>query len=194
MKTLKENAGYMTVEASMVVTVMILTIMVILYSFMLLYQNVIIQHAATTAAQEGARMISSEVEGRSVYDFYTRPTTDDLVAIENIAKDVLKKSMIKANVCKINVEKVDLGFLWSNGISVTIVEEVNIPILGIFKKYNLIDVGKFESTAIAEIASPQETIRNVDLGMDVVKKGIGIAKSAISGAIGRLITGKVTGN
>lgn len=180
MENKNNKDGYFTVEAVFIVVVMLFSIMAVMYSFMLIYQYALVQHAATTAAEHGAQMVSSAVEGKSVYSLYTRPTASDISEIENIAKKELNRSILSQENCSVTADKVQLEFLWSTGIRVTVKQNIKIPIVGILNDFGITNIGNFESVAVAEISNPQETIRNIDLGMDVTKQGISLIKDTIT--------------
>lgn len=175
-KLKRKNAGYMTVEATIVVSVMLLVIMVLIYSFMLMYQFELVQHAATVGAERGAT--ASVIATREAFDGDDMSTV--VTETKKTVEGILKKSMISVKDTQISVDKVKTGLPFSTGIRVSIHQDAKVPLLGFFNDLGLTKIGIYDSVAVAEIVAPQDTIRNTDLGVDIAKRGIATAKSVLT--------------
>lgn len=172
----RKNAGYMTVEATVVVSVMLLVVMALIYSFMLMYQFELVQHATTVGAERGATAFV--IATREAFDGNDMSTV--VTETKKTVEGILKKSMISVKDTQISVDKVKTGLPFSTGIRVSIHQDAKVPLLGFFNDLGLTKIGIYDSVAVAEIVAPQDTIRNTDLGVDIAKRGIATSKSVLT--------------
>jgi len=161
---MKKCKGSFTLEATIVISSIIMILFAVIYAFLLIYQNVVIANAASYAAQRGAQIW---VEDRSSSDRYWRlkefgtiTSGSQINEIKTIAKNRLAGGAV-------SVPDNDIIVTFNNSfgmrkISVEIKKEINVPFSGIVPYFNGGMPLELKSKATANVAEPTEYIRNID--------------------------------
>jgi len=185
LKTQKAERGSYTIEAVIVMSSILFAVCAILFSFMIMYQNVVLIYAASSGAEQGAATwVNSGIkmetgEGYNDDGLYWRLT--EFGGGGSLAAQ--KKDKIKAYVMQklslsiFSNSKIDVNVDFSDNliqrtVTVGVSQSITIPFEAVAKYFNNGDspfVIKAEvSSAIAE---PAEYIRNIDFVLDLCKKG-----------------------
>lgn len=188
----KGNAGYMTVEATIVFTISFMALIVIMYVGIVMYQHVHLQSATDRIASRGAMMYATRTTDmntgyksreafwncdpyRYIFDGSYKATAESQIA------GALNEALGNGNVIATNTSdganvNVKLG-LFSRKVEVTGRRSFNVPFVSVFDIDNSFFDLNVKSTAY--IMDMPETIRNVDYAVDMIKQN-GTAQKAIN--------------
>lgn len=194
MHFLKSEKGEFTVEATIVFTISFMTIILMLYVGIIMYQHVHLQSATDRIASRGAMMYATRTtdiqtgkkELKSFWDSdpyrYIFFDSGYKTTAENAISAELTKSLGTGNVIAFSAKpptaKVELG-LFTRKVVVNGERKFSVPFLSVFDlKDSIFDI-EVESTAY--IMDMPETIRNVDYACDLLKRS-----EQISGALDKV--------
>ena len=183
----KKVKGAFTLEATIVISSILIILCAVFYAFMLLYQNAVISYSASYAASEGAKSWVENREGDRYWrlkEFGTITSGSKINEVKAIAENCLKKGVIAGAGNNVNV--VFENSFGMRKITVEISQDLNVPFAGIAKYFNDGETLKLKAKASANVAEPTEYIRNIDYGVEWV--------STISSWIGEKIGDKLEGN
>lgn len=209
MPDINNDRGSMTIEASLIVSVIIFIISGLIFSFILLHQKTMLEKAALMAAQQGAEIwadIDRDIESRllaheekisfrelyqQLFDF-SREYEEDLdlnddipvgsgstkgslqdrkfYIVRNMVYDQLHKGLLKPQSTKLTI-----GFTNNymvRKIEITVVQDVKIPLSGIYQFFGGESTLKLKGTGAAVVSEPDEYIRNIDLGLEYANKAV----------------------
>lgn len=201
------SRGSFSIEATIVMSALLIIIVTIYYAFMAMYQYAIITYAASYGAEQGATAWvngGDGLEGASYDDgIYYRLGElggGDGQKIESIKRAVEDK--IKGGVLSTDGTVVDVDFentLLQRKIVVNVKQNVNIPFAAILNYFTDSEEFTINTKATAVIAEPAEYIRNIDYAKELATglvewieaklgSGSGGGTSAIKSALGGLGT------
>lgn len=184
---MRKVRGAFTLEATIVISSILIILCAVFYAFMLLYQNAVISYSASHAASEGAKAWVESRDGDRYWrlkEFGTITSGEQINEIKTIAQESLKKGVIAGEG-----NNVDVSFENSFGmrkITVEVSQDLNIPFQEIAKYFNNGETLQLKAKASANVAEPTEYIRNIDYGVEWV--------STISDWIGKKIGEQFKGN
>lgn len=177
------NRGSITVEASIIVPLVILAIAAAIYIGLLLYQRALVQSAAEAAAEAGAvAWVSGTFElgtGKpmdgSFEDFalYRRLFDGDkLSRLDGIEQFALAAAERHELVRAVNssADAVVKDYAVYRKIEVTIHKEYNLPLGKFLKLFGGSDTIDMTVKAVAAMDEPVELIRTTDFIIDIEKK------------------------
>lgn len=173
----------MTIEATIVSTVVIFCVVMLIYLGFLLYEQVRLETIATVAAERGAMVYSNQT--RDMYvgkidpgEFATRnpywrildSNKDTKVnKIESYINTLINsRNVIKQTNKTVDVEVID--WLIYKKINVNLTGQYTVPIGGIFKLFGLQNPFPVTAEAQAVFLEPAELVRNADLGIDILRE------------------------
>ncbi len=179
----RQNRGSITVEASIIVPLVILSICAVIYMGLFLYQRALVQSAAEAAAGAGAaswdagadmlvisRPEDPDSEGFKLYRCIIDSERD--VKLEKIKAYALSASsrneIIPAVETATDVEVVDYAVY--RKLEVTISKKYKIPFGRLVKLFGGKETAEISVKAVSTINDPAEFIRTADLVIDIEKK------------------------
>lgn len=195
--------GSTTIEAILVIQVLLLSLTILLFSFVLMYHQTMLSRAALLASQEGARIwlqdnnlyyrLFEDDPLRGNQD-YVRvypgcPTADTLLPadnrgfyeekfrqIEKFALPYLSRPLRlpEATTIEIHYEN---GFL-TRKLTVALSQEMSIPLGVLIKFFNGKETVTLKGTGSAVITHPPELIRSLDLALEYGTKVKGVSSLA----------------
>lgn len=174
--------GSITVEASIVIPLVILSISAALYVGMLLYQKALLQSAAGAAAEAGAAIwaagsldpVSCRLDsGLGSFRLYRRMYDGDretrLKRIEEYALSLASRNeLVKSE--ETTVEAVVRDYIIFRRLDVKICKCYNIPLGKFMKIFGGSDKVRITATAVSTVNEPAELIRNTDFIIDLERK------------------------
>lgn len=179
----RENKGSITVEAAIIVPVIILCIAAAVYFGMLLQQKAAIQAAAENAAEAGALAWASgndmPLTGKPVceagkkLDLYRRLFDSDrenrLRNIEKYADELAERNeLIRPVDTFVTAEIKD--YIFYKKLEVNISRSYKNPLGGLFGLFGGSRLIGMSATAVSTVDEPAELIRTTDFILDVEKK------------------------
>ncbi len=210
-KMLTKQDGYLTIELTMIFPAIFLSLLLILFMGMVLYQEVTFQSLAVQASERGSVVYSSRVEDmttgvKTLDAFEDRDPYRNIPGIdENKKKDYrsLINGYVSANLGKRDVIKGTMknsgnyvtvdDYLISKRIRVNIKSEHKVPVDSMMEMFGLDGPFSVDTTAVAAVVDSPDFVRNVDLVMDMTKqtelfdnmeKGYNAIRSAIDTVTG----------
>lgn len=201
----KSSKGSYTVEATIVISAMLIALCAVMYAFMIMYQNVVVIYAASYGAQQGARSwvntgISMDGTSRNytsgLYSHIAElggggETSAKKTKIENAVKDKMKMSVFSTNTAKI---KVDFeNNILQRKVVVDINQKIPIPFSGIVKFFNNGKEFAIKAKMEATVAEPTEYIRNVDYALEWIQSAGKWLKETLGNDAGSKAAGKIKG-
>ena len=177
------NSGSITVEASIVIPIVILSITAFIFMGFLLYQRSLMQSAADRAAESGAaswknpmadtstgKTAKVELESAGLYwRILDTGRNDKLDKIKLYTETLLKKNNI---ICPENsLVKVDIiDYKVYRKLEVILENSYRMPIGGFLRIFGASDHFIIRVKSCAVIDDPTELIRNTDLLIDIEKE------------------------
>jgi len=179
----KEPKGSITVEASIVVPIVILSIMALIFIGFLLYQRSLLQVAADTAVEKGAavwsrhaadmstgEITSAELKDQGLYwRIYDTDKDSALKKIENYETDLADKRTLLHSKDSA-VEAYIRDYVIYKRLEVTVENSYHIPLGSFLKIFGAKDCFTIKVTAYSIIDDPTELIRNTDFIIDIEKE------------------------
>ena len=170
-KYLLNNKGMYTIEAVLVMSTVLMILFAMLFAFMLLYQNVVIMHAAAYAVQQGAEDWTKNND--TVYYRLSEITSSSIVQnkldkIEEIAKDKLSAGILPLRNSIVEA-KFQNSFI-QRKITVKIEQSIPFPIPGVAKLFGDSDVILLSTESSSVISEPTEYTRNFDFGIELAER------------------------
>lgn len=180
--------GYLTIETTMVFSVLFFSLIFILFLGMVMYQNVNLQSIAVQASERGSIVYSSHVEDmatgvKTLDDFLIRDpyrnvpfmdgsNKEEYISIINtyINRQMGHRDIIQGEIGNdgdyVEVE----DYLIEKRIKVSIQSNYHMPvdvISEIFGKKGPFDI---KTTAVSAVTDSPDFVKNVDLAMDIIKQ------------------------
>lgn len=166
----EKNAGYMTVEAVFVFCSILIILFAIIYSFFLLYQNVVLLNAATVGAQEAAyRIASSQTEDLDVTD---------------IVDNELKKGLFKASD---TTKEVQLYGVLQPTVKVTLKYKINFPLRHLAEMIAGNEVLTYTVSSTARVCDRPDYIRKINLIKEAGTRLTSTISDFVWGTVGGLL-------
>lgn len=180
--------GYLTIEVTMVFSVLFFSLLLMLFLGMVLYQQVTLQSLAVQASERGSVVYSSRVKDMStgvktLDDFLIRdpyrnvPFMDsgnkaDYTAIINtyINNAMGKRDIIDGEV-KNSGNYVEIeDYLIEKRIKVNIKSDYQMPVDSIAEMFGKKGPFEVDTTAVSVVTDSPDFVRTVDLAMDMIKQ------------------------
>lgn len=199
-KRLSNNTGSMTVEASLIFPIILLTIVVVIYICILLYQHAYLKAVSNHVAQRGAacwsniskmkinaksfRLETGELKDSKELlkeDLYLSNKEEKIKRIKKYTIYKLKKNnILESEISKLDVnceqnikDKIDIwikDYIIYKELNVVIEDSYKIPLGESLKVFGLDDKYNIRVQAKSVIYRPTEFIRNVDFIGDTLKE------------------------
>lgn len=181
------EAGYMTVEVTLVFTVVFFAILLILFVGIVLYQEVHLQSVAVGTSERGSVIYASRVESmetgeKTLEDFKNRDPyryvpgfdTGTQRAFEEKLNAYVSASAGKNNVRSGGVDEAGVfaevqDYFIVRRIKVNIKAEYPVPIDGITQMFGLEGAFDIDTASVSTVTDPVEFMRNTDLCVDALK-------------------------
>lgn len=188
MKRKNNQDGYLTIEVTMVFSVLFFSLIFILFMGMVLYQHVNLQSLAVRASERGSVIYSSRVKDMSsgvktLDDFLIRDPYRNVPFMDNGTKDDYKTVMntyINENLGRRDIIKGTISnrgnyvevedYLIEKRIKVNIQGSYKMPVDSIAEMFGRKGPFSVNTTAVSAVTDTPDFIRNVDLAMDVIKQ------------------------
>ncbi|MDP4181412.1 MAG: pilus assembly protein TadE [Bacillota bacterium] len=193
---LKDNKrGSITVEASIIVPTVIISLIVLIYICVFLYQQSYIKSIANTAAQRGADVWNNSkrdmyieyMDKKEIADTSLYWRFSEFISGGEKQKKVDKvNAFVKNSVSKYTIlSKNNLSQLKSGSLSVrcdiddyiiykklkvSIEEDYDFPLKGLLKSFGFESALKISANSEAVISDPVEFVRNTDFTVDTVRE------------------------
>lgn len=182
MDNYSKKRGNITVEASIIVPVIIISISAVIYIGLLLYQRSLIQSAAAMAAEAGAGVWAGDhceintgkpnPDAFEKTDLYRRIFDSDkdekIIYIENYARSLASRSELLSPV-DTDVEVAVKDYVVSRRLEVKIVKHYRIPLGRFLRLVGGSDCLSISIKAISPIDEPVGLIRVTDFILDLEK-------------------------
>lgn len=177
-----EEKGSITVEASIIIPLVILSIAAAIYIGMLLYQKALLQSAAGAAAEAGAAVWAEGTDALESYRpdrgmesfrlyrrIYDRGAEDRLRKIEEYALSLASRNeLVKSEGSE--AEAVLRDHIVYRKLEVTITKYYRIPLGRFVKIFGGSDKVRITAKAVSTVSEPAELIRTTDFIIDLEKK------------------------
>lgn len=176
MKT--KQKGSFTIEATIVISAMLIALCAVMYAFMIMYQNVVIIYAASYGAQQGARSwvnsgisLDGSIRGYNseIYSGVVEVFGGDLVNTkkQNIKAAVNEKLKMSVFSTDSAIVKIDFeNNILQRKVIVDIKQTIPIPFSEIVKFFNHGEAFALKAKMEATIVEPAEYIRNIDYAVE----------------------------
>ena len=180
--------GYLTIETTMVFSVLFFSLIFILFMGMVMYQNVNLQSIAVQASERGSVVYSSRVSDMStgvktLDDFLIRDpyrnvpfmdsgSKEDYASIINtyINGQMGRRDIIRGET-KNSGDFVEVeDYLIEKRIRVNIRSDYQMPVNSISEMFGKRGPFTVDTTAVSAVIDSPDFVRNVDLAMDVIKQ------------------------
>jgi hypothetical protein len=179
----RRNKGSITVEASIIVPIIILSISAVVYMGLLLYQRVLIQSAAEMAAEAGAAAWASGVSeigtGKLAEDSFNRiklyrrlydsDSETRLECIESYAMSMASRNEL-LRPTETTAEAVVKDYAVCRKLELRIVKYYSLPLGNILKIFGGSGFIEINVKATSSIDEPVELVRTTDFILDLEKK------------------------
>lgn len=180
--------GYLTIELTMVFSILFFSLLLILFMGMVLYQEVKLQSVAVQASERGSIVYSSRVSDmttgvKTLEDFKYRDPYRNVPLI-NMANDGKYESLVNKYVASnlgsnnilsgktrnngnfANVE----NYIFAKRLKVNIESGYQLPVASVGEMFGYSGPIKVSTTATSAIVDSPDFVRNIDLVMDMVKQ------------------------
>lgn len=184
----KKRDGYLTIELTMVFSVLFFSLLLIMFMGMVLYQEVKLQSVAVQASERGSIVYSSGVSDmttgvKTLDDFkYKDPYRN--VPLINMANDGKYESLVNKYVSSnLNSNNILSGSTKNNGnfanvenyifakrLKVNIESGYQLPVASVGEMFGYKGPIKVSTTATSAIVDSPDFVRNIDLVMDMAKQ------------------------
>jgi hypothetical protein len=179
---LKNQNGYMTVEVVLVFTLVLFSIMLIIYLGIALYQQVALQSSAQIISSQGATMYASgsselTTAQRPLISYHNQnPYVNFLDGSKKASAEAAIKSAIATAANQNEVykgsnnstdAKITRQFI-SQKVIVNATRDYTMPIVSVAQTFGLNSPFKVNATASAPITNPVEVIRTTDICVDAL--------------------------
>ena len=180
-KTYKRlDRGSITVEASIITPIIILSILAVIYAGFILYQRALLQSAAGRAAQDGAaswKNVSAEVstgktkveelaDGGLYWRLFEAEREDKLRNIKKYAEALMAGcNLLRPESSAVAVDIKD--YIIYKRLEVTMENSYLLPVSSIMKMFGSSGQFKLTVSSFAVIDDPAELIRNTDFIVDI---------------------------
>ena len=187
-KRLKVQDGYLTIETTMVFSVLFFSLILILFVGMVMYQNVNLQSIAVQASERGSVVYSSRVADmttgvKTLDDFLIRDpyrnvpfmdggSKEDYASIINtyINGRMGRRDIIRGEV-KNSGDYVEVeDYLIEKRIKVNIRSDYQMPVNSIAEMFGRKGPFTVDTTAVSAVIDSPDFVRNVDLAVDVIRQ------------------------
>lgn len=184
----KKRDGYLTIELTMVFSILFFSLLLIMFMGMVLYQEVKLQSVAVQASERGSIVYSSRVSDmttgvKTLEDFKYRDPYRNVPLI-NMANDGKYESLVNKYVASnlgsnnilsgktrnngnfANVE----NYIFAKRLKVNIESGYQLPVASVGEMFGYRGPIKVSTTATSAIVDSPDFVRNIDMVMDMAKQ------------------------
>lgn len=179
----RANKGSITVEASIVVPIVILSISAVIYIGLLLYQRVLVQSAAEMAAEAGAAAwvsgvadIATGKPAKYSFDnielyrrFFDSDSKDRLDYIESYAMSIASRNEL-LKPTESDAEAIIKDYFICRKLEVKMIRYYSLPLGNLLRMLGGSGVIEMSVKAASSIDEPVELVRTTDFILDLEKK------------------------
>lgn len=185
-KFLLNRGGYLTIEVSMVFSVLFFSLILILYMGIILYQEVSLQSLAVRSSERGSIVYSSRVADmttgiKTLADFQYRDPYRNVPLIsrsgdgtyQNLVDQYVKKYLNSNNV--LEGDRGDssvtiINNILSKRVKVNVSNSYRLPVESIGTMFGHEGPFDVNTAAASAVVDSPDFVRNVDLTLDVMKQ------------------------
>ena len=182
LRQLRKQDGYFTVEVTLVFTVVLFSLMLIIFLGIALYQQVALQSSVQLIASQGATMYTSgstelATSQRSLASYKNHNPYIDFLdsSTKTMAESIIRSAIAKeANQKAVyngsnntTGAKIERKFV-AQKVIVSASRDYTLPILSIANTFGLASPFKVDVSAAAPISDPVEKIRTADICVDAL--------------------------
>lgn len=201
----ESSKGSYTVEATIVVSSLLIALCAVMFAFMLMYQNVVIIYAASYGAQQGARSwVDTGISINGTTREYTSGIYSDIAELtgggDTSAKkekiELAVKEKLKMSIFSIDTASVSVNFennILQRKVVVDIKQIIPIPFSGIAKFFNNGEAFAIKAKMEATVVEPTEYIRNIDYAVEWIQSAGKWLKETLGKDAGSKAAGKIKG-
>lgn len=183
-----KKGGYLTIELTMVFSVLFFSLLLILFMGMVLYQEVKLQSLAVRASERGSVVYSSRVSDmttgvKTLEDYKERDPYRNVPVINTLNDDDyrdLVNKYVSANLGKRDIlsgtnenggdyTKIE-NYVFAKRLKVNIQTGYRMPVDSIGTMFGYSGPFKVNTTAVSAVVDSPDFVQNVDLVMDMVKQ------------------------
>lgn len=181
----QDDRGYLTIELTMIFTVIFFSLLLILFMGMVLYQEVSVQSLAVRASERGSVVYASRVADmntgvKTPEDFKIRDPYRNIpfldgggkrayqALVEGYVTGQLGKNAILSGMPRQKTEVVDCLII--KRIKVNIQCDYHMPVASIPRMFGMEGPFHINTTAVSTVVDAPDFVRNVDLASDVLKQ------------------------
>lgn len=184
----KRKDGYLTIELTMVFSVLFFSLLLILFIGMVLYQEVRLQSTAIRASERGAMIYGSDVTDmetgrKEIEDFENRNPYRNVPIInglgddkyKGIVNDYVEEKMTLGNI--LEGENINTGnyttvdhYTLAKRLKVNIQSGYSTPVASIGETFGHSGPFQVSTTISSAVVDSQDFVRNTDLVMDIAKQ------------------------
>lgn len=184
----KKRGGYLTIELTMVFSVLFFSLLLILFMGMVLYQEVKLQSLAVRASERGSVVYSSRVSDmttgvKTLEDYKYRDPYRNVPLINTLNDDDyrdLVNKYVSANLGKRDIlsgtnenggdyTKIE-NYVFAKRLKVNIQTGYRMPVDSIGTMFGYSGPFEVNTTAVSAVVDSPDFVQNVDLVMDMVKQ------------------------
>ena len=184
----RKRDGYLTIELTMVFSVLFFSLLLILFIGMVLYQEVKLQSVAVQASERGSIIYSSQVSDmttgvKTLEDFKERNPYRNVPLIDGgkngkyeshintyVTQQLGSKNILDGNTKNAgNFAEVE-NYIFAKRLKVNIESGYNLPVASIGEMFGQNGPFDVSTTATSAIVDSPDFVRNTDLVMDMVKQ------------------------
>ena len=187
-KRLKVQDGYLTIETTMVFSVLFFSLILILFVGMVMYQNVNLQSIAVQASERGSVVYSSRVADmttgvKTLDDFLIRDPYRNVPFMDGGSKEdyaAIIKTYINGRMGRRDIIRGEVknsgdyveveDYLIEKRIKVNIRSDYQMPVNSIAEMFGRKGPFTVDTTAVSAVIDSPDFVRNVDLAMDVIRQ------------------------
>ncbi len=180
--------GYLTIETTMVFSVLFFSLILILFVGMVMYQNVNLQSIAVQASERGSVVYSSRVADMSagvktLDDFLIRDPYRNVPFMDGGSKEDYASIINTYINCRMGRRDIIRGEVKNSGdyvevedyliekrIKVNIRSDYQMPVNSIAEMFGRKGPFTVDTTAVSAVIDSPDFVRNVDLAMDVIRQ------------------------
>lgn len=184
----KKRDGYLTIELTMVFSVLFFSLLLILFIGMVLYQEVRLQSTAIQASERGAMVYGSGVKDmttgvKTIEDFKNRNPYRNVPLInrlgdngyKNIVNAYVENNLTSGNILEGenkntgNYTTID-NYIFAKRLKVNIQSGYSMPVASIGETFGHSGPFQVSTTISSAVVDSPDFVQNVDLVMDIAKQ------------------------
>lgn len=164
---MRKHKGSFTIEATIVMSSILIILFAVLYAFTIIYQQCLI---SVIAARQADKASAGWITGNDLYyhigEFNSENYSDKLGYWEEETKKLMETVTMMGGNIEVNADFERK--LFGRNIKITIEQNVVIPFEAVAKFFNDGKPMKLKATAVSKIVEPTEYIRNIDYSTEII--------------------------